>query len=244
MVASYYVYPREVADELLRWSMEIAPQMAPELEVAILGTNPRQRDGTPAAGETALSINAVAMTDDEGEAREMLAILETCPVLGRATVRETGFGATLDDLYTGAEATEPEGYRWAVDNMWTDAGPDELLPEVRELFETVPNPISHIFWYPWHEQPLPDAALSVQGKLYIAAFAGWTDEREDESHVRWPTEQMRRLEPLSKGIQLADENLGQRRSRYLSAENEDRLEDLRAKHDPDGLFDSYLMAPA
>jgi FAD/FMN-containing dehydrogenase len=240
MLASYYVYPLEVADELLRWSMEIHDQMAPELEAAILGTNPRLPDGTPGPGPTALTINACAMTDSEDEAREALAILETCPVRDRASVSETCFPQTLDELYTGADATEPEGYRWAVDNMWTDASPDELLPEVKELFETVPTPVSHIFWYPWYERPLENAAISVYGKLYIAAFAGWTDPSEDERHVRWSTEQMRRLEPFSKGIQLADENLVNRSARYLSPENEARLERLRAEHDPDGVFHSYL----
>ncbi|HEY2601590.1 MAG TPA: FAD-binding oxidoreductase [Thermoleophilaceae bacterium] len=240
MLASYYVYPLELMDEVLRWSLEIADEMAPELESAILGSNPRNPDGSLVPGPTAISINAVAMTDSEEEARDALAILETCPVLDRARVRETAFPVTLDELYDGANSTEPEGFRWAVDNMWSDASPDELLPAVRELFETVPTEVSHIFWYPWREQPIENAALSVWGKLYIAAFAGWTDPSEDERHVRWSTEQIRRLEPFSKGIQLADENLVNRNARYLAPENELRLERLRAEHDPDGLFHSYL----
>jgi hypothetical protein len=52
---------------------------------------------------------------------------------------------------------------------------------------------------------------------------------------------MRRLEPLAHGIQLADENLHARPARFLSAVNETRLEALRAEHDPDGRFLSYLM---
>jgi hypothetical protein len=180
------------------------------------------------------------MTDTEEQAREALAILDSCPVRNRALVAETAFPVTLDELYEGANFTEPEGWRWAVDNMWTDASAEELLPAVRDLFHTVPTEISHIFWYPWRDQPIENAALSVYGKLYIAAFAGWTDPAEDERHVRWSTDQMRRLEPFSKGIQLADENLVNRGARYLSPENEERLERLRAEHDPDGLFHSYL----
>jgi hypothetical protein len=53
-------------------------------------------------------------------------------------------------------------------------------------------------------------------------------------------EHMRRLEPPSEGIQLADENLWQRPARYLSDENEARLERLRAQYDPEGRFHSYL----
>lgn len=66
---------------------------------------------------------------------------------------------------------------------------------------------------------------------------------DDTYLTAWPTEQMRRLESLSKGLQLGDENLVRRRWRYLAAENEARLEDLRARWDPVGRFLSYLIAP-
>ena len=52
---------------------------------------------------------------------------------------------------------------------------------------------------------------------------------------------MRRLEPLSRGIQLADENLHARPARFLADENAHRLEALRATYDPEGRFLSYLM---
>jgi hypothetical protein len=53
---------------------------------------------------------------------------------------------------------------------------------------------------------------------------------------------MRRLEPLSNGIQLANENLDARpEARFMSDENLARLEALRAQWDPDGLFLSYLI---
>jgi FAD/FMN-containing dehydrogenase len=80
----------------------------------------------------------------------------------------------------------------------------------------------------------------VQGKLYLAAFAGWHDPAEDDHYIAWPTNHMRRLEPLSEGIQLADENLWQRPARYLSDDNVARLERLRGQYDPEGRFHSYL----
>ena len=147
----------------------------------------------------------------------------------------------MDELYAGADALEPAGWRYAPDNMWTNAGPDELIPAVRELFTTVPNDESHVFWWPWRAQELPDMAFSVQARLYIAAFAAWTDESDDACLRTWGVDQMRRLEPFSEGIQLADENLLARpHARYLSDENNARLEALRAEWDPDGLFHSYL----
>jgi FAD/FMN-containing dehydrogenase len=237
------VYPLEVLDELLHWAMEVEERFPPELEFAILGTTPRQPDGTVVEGETALVIMASAMMDSDEEARAALALLDTCPVLARRLAGEGPVKKRFSDLYDGPDSVEPEGFRWSADGMWTDHGPADVVPAVRELFTSVPSPASHVFWYPWRPNPLPDtAAISVQGKLYIAAFSGWHDPAEDERFLAWPVDQMRRLEPLSKGIQLADENLIGRPARYLSDENNARLEALRAEHDPEQLFCSYLTA--
>ncbi len=182
------------------------------------------------------------MTDSEEEATEALQLLETCPVVDVARVRQVAFPTTFADLYAMADEMEPEGWRYAVDSMWTDAGADELLPEVRPLFLELPTPLSHVFWYPWRVQPVENACFSMQARLYVALYAVWEDEADDAPHEEWVTGQLRRLEPLSKGIQLADENLVNRPWPYLSAESSRRLEELRAQYDPDGLFHSYLIA--
>ena len=236
------VYPLDALDEVLAWALEVQGSLPPALEFVILGTTPRGPDGAVEPGETSLVVSATALMWDDDEALAAVAMLDTCPVLDRAVDRVPVARVEMDDLYASAEATEPEGHRWVVDNMWTNAGPEELLPAVRELFRTVPTDASHIFWYPWHPQPIDAAALSVTGNLYIAAFAGWHDPAEDDRMVAWSTDWMRRLEPLSVGIQLADENLVNRQARYMSDENGARLEALRSQYDPDGVFHSYLTA--
>jgi FAD/FMN-containing dehydrogenase len=236
------VYPLDVLDEVLTWALEVQGSLPPALEFVILGTTPRAPDGTIGPGETSLVVSATALMWDDDDALTAVAVLDTCPVLDRALERVPVARREMDELYASAEATEPEGHRWAVDNMWTNAGAEELVPAVRELFRSVPTGASHIFWYPWHRQPIEGAALSVAGDLYIAAFAGWHDPAEDERMVAWSTDWMRRLEPLSVGIQLADENLVNRPARYLSDGHDARLEALRAEHDPDGVFHSFLTA--
>jgi hypothetical protein len=75
-----------------------------------------------------------------------------------------------------------------------------------------------------------------------AAFSGWTDPADDGKYEFWGRDHTRRLDHLSKGIQLADENLARRsEARFMSEAALARLEELRTKWDPDGLFCSYLM---
>jgi hypothetical protein len=55
---------------------------------------------------------------------------------------------------------------------------------------------------------------------------------------------MRELEALATGIQLADENLGARPFRFLADENFGRLQSIRSKRDPNGMFHSYMGLPS
>ncbi len=237
------VYSLHDIGEVLGWALEFEPTLPAEFEFAILGTTPTLPDGRTVHEGTALMLMCQALMYDDDEARSSLQRLDECPVHRPCAAPRAGRGPTsFVDLYDGPNSIEPEGVRWAADGMWTNAGADDLLEPAKALFGDVPTPESHIFWYPWRPQEFGDAAISVQGKLYLAAFAGWHDPAEDERYIAWPTEHMRRLEPLSEGIQLADENLWQRPARFLSDAHAERLERLRAQYDPAGRFHSYLTS--
>jgi FAD/FMN-containing dehydrogenase len=235
------VYPLEVAEEVLRWALEAEPTLPAELEFAIMITRPTLPDGRTVHHEPGLMIMAMALMMDDDEAIAALNALDGCPVLDQAVHREEPTRRTFVELYDLPDSVEPEGFRWAADGMWTDVGADELVPAAISIARDLPTDAAHVFWMPWRVQDFGDAAISVQGELYLAAFAGWTDPADDERMVAWPTEHMRRLEPLSNGIQLADENLVNRPARFLVDEHTARLEALRAQHDPNGRFHSYLL---
>jgi FAD/FMN-containing dehydrogenase len=234
------VYPMSLRNEVLTWAMEAEPQMPAELEFVIMATTPRSLSGEVVKGPAALVLMCSVMTDSDEAAQAALALLDGCPVRDLATVVLPAQPRTFVELYDGPEAVEPEGMFWNADGMWTNHGADVVVPAMAELFETIPSAASHVFWYAWREQELPEAAISVQGTLYVAAFAGWSDPAQTAEMLAWPQGQMKRLEPLSRGIQLADENLHYRPARFLSDDNAARLEALRAQHDPDGRFLSYL----
>jgi hypothetical protein len=86
-------------------------------------------------------------------------------------------------------------------------------------------------------------AYSVEDEIYLAAYGVWTNPDDDAANVQWATERMREMEHLSTGIQLADENLGRRTSRFLSDENYARYDEIRAAWDPEGRFQSWSSRP-
>src|SRR5205085_2026494 len=126
----------------------------------------------------------------------------------------------------------PAGHRAAADNMWTDEWADELAEPLLAIARDIPPSPAHrmlMFWGP--PQPLPDTAFSIEAELYVALYAVTGDGSDERG---WVTVRMRELEPLSVGIQLADENLGSRPFRRMAGDNLTRLERIRVDRDSDG----------
>jgi FAD/FMN-containing dehydrogenase len=241
MMRSDYLYPIEVLDEVLRWVRSIQSSLPRTVECMVFV----RRDFFGHEGPGVL-VTAPVLADSREEALAALAMLEACPVLQKALVREVNIVTELDDLLQGAEdLLYPQERRWAVDNMWTRAPADDLLPGMRKIAASLPRAPSHMMWMLWGPpQPLPDMAFSMQDDLYIALYAVWQDQAEDAAHQAWVTDHMRSLESFSSGIQLADENLGARPFRFLADANLARLQALRAKYDPRGMFHSYMSLPS
>jgi FAD/FMN-containing dehydrogenase len=240
MMKSDYVYPIEVLDHVLRWIRTMQPSLPLNMEPLVFV----RRDMFGHPGPAAL-VTAPVMADSQEEARAALALLETCPVLGKAVMREVDIVTELDGLLQGAEdLLYPQGAHYAADNMWTNASADALLPGMRKIAETLPPAPSHMMWMLWGPtQPRPEMSFSMESDLYIALYGISRDVHGEAASQAWVTERMRELEHLAAGIQLADENLAARPFRFLSDANFRRLQAIRSERDPNGIFHSYMGSP-
>jgi FAD/FMN-containing dehydrogenase len=232
-----YLYPIDCLDEVFRWAHEIGPRVARTMELMVV----IHRDSE---GELEIAVTGPVLADGAEAAAEALALLETCPVRERAKLAFPNAEVQLGDLYAAVHESYPDEHRYSADNMWTHAPVEELLPGLRRIAETMPGAPSHMLWMNWGPSPVrPEMAYSVEDDTYIALYGVWRDPAEDEANAAWATERMREMEPLASGIQLADENLGRRPARFVSEENLARLDEVRAAHDPDGLFHPWMGRP-
>jgi FAD/FMN-containing dehydrogenase len=231
---SVYTYPLEELEAVFRWAHAIGPQVPRTMELMLVIHRDEQ-------GEVEIAVTGPMLVDDAAEARAGMALLETCPARERAKLAVPYVEGTLDDLYAGVHAAYPDEHRYATDNMWTHAPVEQLLPGLRRIAETMPPAPSHMLWMNWGPSPpRPEMAYSVEDDTYIALYGVWQDAGEDERNTRWVAERMGEMEELSSGIQLADENLGQRPARFVSEENMARLDQVRAAYDPDGIFHPWM----
>ena len=238
---SVYLYPIEVLDEVLCWARAVQPSLARTMEAMVFV----RRDVFDHPGPGAL-VMGPALADSEDEAVEALGCLETCPVVAKALVRDVNIVTEFDELLAkGEEMLYPRGRRYAADNMWTNATGEDLLPGMRRIASTLPSAPSHMMWMLWGPpEKRPDMAFSMEADLYIALYSVWENPAEDAKHQAWVTDHMKSLEPLSEGIQLADENLRARPFRFMADEHYLRLESLRKKYDPTSLFHPYMGRPS
>jgi hypothetical protein len=98
-----------------------------------------------------------------------------------------------------------------------------------------------VLWLNWNPAAQrPDMAFSVEHRTYLALYCGLGKGADEARHSNWATDHMRALEPWSRGIQLADENLARRPARFVSEANMVRLQQVRAKYDPQGRFHAWM----
>jgi FAD/FMN-containing dehydrogenase len=237
MMKSDYLYPIEALDDVLRWIRTMQPSLPLNMEPLVFV----RRDMFGHPGPAAL-VTAPVMADSAEEGRAALALLETCPVLDKAVMREANVVTELDGLLQGGEdLLYPQGAHYAADNMWTSASADALLPGMRRIVETMPPAPSHMMWMLWGPtQPRPEMSFSMESDLYIGLYGISPDASGEAASQAWVTERMRELEPLADGIQLADENLRARPFRFMDEARLERVAALRAKYDPGGLFHTYM----
>lgn len=242
LTRSTYVYPMECFDEVIRWAYEMQPKLAPTVEFVVVGKSiPLEVEH---AGGPLLIAHGLTFSATREEAIEALAPLGTCPVIDKALVKDVAYPTTLASEYEEQRSENPEGYRYAVDNAWISTGAEKVVPALRDAFATLPTKESFSIWFGMALlRELPDMALSLQSDLYFATYVIWKDEADDESCRAWLAEQMRRIEPVSDGLFLADSDFTRRSAKFISDAHWERLEKLRARYDPNGLFHAYLAEP-
>ena len=242
LVNAGYLYPVELLDEVFTWAHAIGPEVGVQMELSAFVHHAFGAD------ELEVAIAGPVFADSEDEAREVLAILETCPVLDRAKLAVPYAPVTVEQLMAVVHLTYPDDHRYSVDNIWTHANASELIPGIQSFADTLPEAPSHMMWMNWSpshpDTPArPDMAYSVEDETYIAAYGIWDNAADDDANIPWATEGMRAMEHLSTGIQLADENLEQRTARFMSEENYARYDEIRAAYDPGHLFHSWASRP-
>ena len=89
---------------------------------------------------------------------------------------------------------------------------------------------------------LPEAALSITGRVGVGIYGMWDDAADDERIQAWVSRADAALSPLRTGRYVGEAALtvdSGRRAECFTPEAFVRLEALRAEYDPRGVFASW-----
>lgn len=230
-------YPIARLDELFRWAHAVGPEVPRSVELMLLVSH-----DAPLVRGQGIEVVAPVFERDWRAARRATSFMDGRP--RGATVAAPVLPVPLSLQYDGVMRHYPAGTRWGVDNMWTRAPIEDLLPGLARIARTMPPSPSHLLWMNWAPpRDRPSMAFSMEDETYIALYGGWTDPADDATTGAWARERMREMAPLATGCQLADENLGERPARFVADANLARLDELRARHDPGARFHPWMGRP-
>ena len=252
-----YVYPAEVAEEVLAWLYRARHDVPRSVELVAVGNTPplperghaerghaergHAERGHAERGHPVLVVDGVSF---DGGPRSLRA-LDTCPVAGKARLARIARRADLADLRAEQIRANPEGHRYFVDNAYLAGDVGSLIPALTPAFTGLPTPKTFTLWFDLAHLParrLPDMALSVQTDIYFATYAVCEDQLQDAECREFVAATMARLEPFSSGCYLGDSDFTVRPDKFMSDEAWARYQAVRARRDPQALFAGYLTA--
>ena len=240
LTRTIFAFPMDVYGEVMPWFQGIHGSLDGSVELVAIGLQYPVPGKEEAEYQHSLIVYGLAFADTLEQAEASLAPLLSCPVLDRALSRQICVPTTMQQEYEEQLRQNPAGARYAADNHWIKATPEEALPLLKPCFQTLPTTRSFALWYSMAPLlPLSDMALSLQTEIYLALYVIWDDAADDARCRRWLHDRMKDTESISEGYYLGDSDIPTRSSRFMAEPNFLRLEQLRKIYDPDGRICSY-----
>lgn len=251
-ITAYQIRLHRLPETALAWQAMFeagsAPVLADWLTAATAAAHPAAEViclvGTDAhSGQPAVTVRAVAVGSDECDARSRIASFHSPPAdadqLGDITEEVMAF-VDLTSL-----SAMPDGKRVAADHAWSDSTMGDLLLKVSAV-SAAPSPHSTVNLVALGgDGAVPSrahdghGALSIGGGAGVGIYAMWDDPADDEANRTWVRQVDDALAPLRSGRYVGEADLttgSERLAECFSPEALARLGELRARHDPKGLF--------
>jgi len=193
-------------------------------------------------------IAAVAFGMTGEESRAALAPLEEIGVLNKALARSFNQPSGFDELAIASGETWPENHRNLCENQCSKARPSDILMALRDKIIEAPSDKSVIVFCQSTGtrnllEPHPEVALSMDATSYGGSWAIWEHEADDAANRKWQDEVVAIMKPFTSQHYIGETDIVQDPARVqesYTAEKWQRLEAIRAKYDPQGVFFGFL----
>lgn len=246
ILASSYILPLEAVETMTTELDRLNEEKDDRVEVlAALMHSPVAAADAPPEEAKICFVTAYAFGDTVAESRSMLRPFARSALPRESIVLTEYEKLSFSGLYQFFTPDKPGGAhgRYAVDNVMTNE-PGQIFIGLADHFRSTPSPINHVLGaYGMNLKQRDDSCLSSIANHYVGTFIIWQDEADDERNFAWLEEAIPVMEKYGKGHYI-NEVEARRHPEHIrecfSAENWQRLADVRRQYDPDGVFHTYL----
>ena len=230
-----HIFTMKYLEDVYRWAYEVGPSIPDTVEFQMLASRKTLKYFAPG-----IEAAAPIFAETKEALHEAMAFMKNSPIKKKAYLRVPFMEMNIKTMYRFVMTHYPDNHFWEVDNMWTHAAIDDLMPYLKDIAQTLPPAPAHFLWLNWQPpQRTENMVYSLEDKIYLALYGSWKDEKDTPQYEQWATGHMTRMAHLSTGIQLADEGLHKRTAPFLSDDNMVKLTDIRAKRDPTWIFNEW-----
>lgn len=248
IASSTYYYPIGEVETVARWLESIAGHLPQNIELSLfMLTAPHDlAESTKADSGKVCMVTATIFADSMEEARSSLKPLDECPIIEKCLSKEVAKPCTFENLFDASGSLWPADHRSQVEATFSNSKLADLFHPLRQHFLTAPSRTSlimfAIFTGPNVPAPLPDAAFSMSARYYGGPWTMWKEEKDDAANAQWHARCLELLKPFVAGYYIGESDTvtypHMVRDSYSEAKWK-RLQELRKRYDPEGVFFDY-----
>ena len=254
ITASTYYYSLDDLWEAVDEVVDLGRRMPENVELSIflIKAPPELAEKCKAHKGKLCMVVAVAFGMTQEESESALAPLEQGVMVKKALSTVLNAPSSFEQLSIGSGETWPENHRNLCENQCSMAKPSDMLVALRDLFIRAPSAKSVIVFCQSTGprnllEPRPDVALSMDATSYGGSWAIWEKAEDDAANRKWQDEVIAIMKPFTSQHYIGETDIVQDSSRVqesYSPEKWQRLEAVRAKYDPHGVFFGFLGGTA
>lgn len=249
IMTSNYWYHLDDLKEVVEKVTAIGWKMPSKVELSIfMSAAPSEiADKFKSTNGMCCMVSAVAFADTEAEGRAALKHLDEEWLVKNAVKTAAYASSNFDALEDASGGAWPEHTRNLAENSYSNGKPVDMFLALKDYIIKAPSPKSVIVFVlsTGGKNILPtssDISCSANGNYYGGCWAIWDDAKDDAVNRAWQIEVQKAMNRHISGHYIGETDFIVERGNIKGSYTADkfkRLEQIRAKYDPQGVFQGF-----
>jgi len=244
ITTSSYVFPLARAGAVAEWAQKVAADVPEHVELLMFMAGAPEGNATACGAHgQAFYLAATAFAETTREATRLLKPVKPVALMSDCVLADEFQATPFDALFDWVDQSfSPD--RYAADTVWSDDPLATLVNAVAEHFAVAPSAQSSILCevHPKHHD-YPDAAFSMHALTSMICYSVWRSPEDDDINIQWLRDAIKKLEPHTVGRFISETDLlaaPDRAEQSFGSDNWERIQSIRKRYDPAGVFHDYL----